>query len=86
MAYDLKIDLKQLVEILSTNSDESVQQSLSKVRNGLRYGYDYDSVLAELDKLSQNPNVTEPQKRMVAQVTDQVKKEVSQATATQPTQ
>lgn len=73
VANDLKVNLNQLVQILSTNSDAAVQESLTKVRTGLRYGYDYETVLAELDKLNQNASVTEAQKKVVAEVMQQVK-------------
>jgi len=78
VAFDLKIDLGRLIQILSTNSDAGVQESVTKIRTGLRYGYDYDAVLAELDKLNQSPAVTDAQKKTVAEITDQVKKAVSE--------
>ena len=40
---------------------------------GVRYG-DYNKALAELDKLANNASLTEPQKKIVSEVTEQVKK------------
>jgi hypothetical protein len=55
-----------------------VQESLAKVAAGVRYGYDYEAVLAELEKVNQNTALTEPQKKVVNEVLDQVKQVVNE--------
>jgi len=78
VANNVHVDLQKLNEVLSTNTDTGVQQCMAKIAAGLRYGYDYEAVMVELDKLNQSPNVTEPQKKVVNEVIEQVKVVINQ--------
>jgi len=78
VAFNAHIDMAKLRDTLATNTNDEVQQSLGKVAAGVRYGYDYEAVLVELDKLSTNASLTEPQRKVVGEVTEQVKQFVSQ--------
>jgi hypothetical protein len=46
---------------------------LTKVSYGVRYGDPVKSLMA-LDKLANDPNVSEPQKKVVNEIIEQVKK------------
>ncbi len=83
VANNAHVDLGKLRDTLSTNTDASVQASLTKVAAGLRYGYDYTTVMEELDKLSTNSSVTPAQKKVVGEVMDQVKQFMSKQAAAQ---
>jgi len=78
VAFNAHVDIAKLQETLSTNTDTEVQASLTRIASGLRYGYDFEAVLVELDKLNQNPNLTEPQKKVVGEVMEQVKQVLNQ--------
>lgn len=78
VANGVHVDLQKLNEVLSTNMDSEVQSSMAKIAAGLRYGYDYDAVMIELDKLNQSPKVTEPEKKVVNEVIEQIKVVINQ--------
>jgi hypothetical protein len=73
------VDLPKLSQAFASSSPE-VLSDVSQVSFGLRYG-DYMKSLAALDKLANNPAVTEPQKKVVNDVIEQVKKVMAQAPA-----
>lgn len=73
------VDLAKLQEAFATASSEA-QTSVSEVRMGVRYG-DYRRAFTALEKLASAPGLTEDQKKLVAQVTDQVKQVASKAPA-----
>ena len=50
-----------------------VGAALEDISYGIRYE-DYNKCLAALDKLANSPGLTEPQKKTVSDVTEQVKK------------
>ncbi len=77
VANGAQVDLAKLRDVLATNTDADVQKNMDKVASGLRYGYDYEAVLEALDKLSNSPSVTPPQKQVVGEVIEQVKQFVS---------
>jgi PBP1b-binding outer membrane lipoprotein LpoB len=60
-----------------------VKESVSMVQRDLRYS-DYPKALISLDELVNNPAVTAPQKKVVNEVIDQVKKVISQASPAAP--
>jgi hypothetical protein len=60
------------------NPSADVFPSIDKISFGLRYG-EYQGVLAELDKLSANPNLTPDQKKALADASEQVKKSMAAA-------
>ena len=53
-----------------------VTTSLDKIRFALRYRQ-YDGVLVELDKLTHIPNLTDPQKKAIDEVIEQVKQAIA---------
>jgi len=73
------VDLPKLQEAFATASSE-LQTSVSEVRMGVRYGV-YARALTALEKLANAPGLTEDQKKVVAQVTEQVKQLASKAPA-----
>jgi len=84
VAFNAHVDLAKLQDALGSNTNPEVQQSMAKIASGLRYGYDYNQVLAELQKLAQNPSLTEPQKKVVNDNIEQVKQILSQNQPQQP--
>ena len=73
------IDLPGLQAAFPKPSRE-IQLSLEATGFGLRYE-DYNKALAELDKLANIPNLTAPQKKVVSEVTEQVKKAAASRSA-----
>jgi hypothetical protein len=74
------VAMPELVQSLNTNTAPEIRQSITKMAYGLRYR-DMPSVLAELDKLASSPALTDAQKKLVAEVTEQVKQAQSKAPA-----
>ena len=73
------VDLPKLVQTFQDAGPEA-KQSVTMVQRNLRYG-DYTKALMALDELSNNPANTEPQKKVVAELIEQVKKVVTQTPA-----
>jgi hypothetical protein len=65
------VDLNALQTAFPDPTPE-VQAILGKLRFNQRYGF-HDKNLPELETLSALPNLTEPQKKAIADVTEQVK-------------
>ena len=76
------IDLPKLSEAFATAPAE-LQSSVSAVASGVRYG-EHAAALAALDKLAKAPNLTEAQKKIVTEVTAQVKEVASKSPAAPP--
>ncbi len=76
------VDLPKLQGAFATASPE-LQTAVSEVAMGLRYG-EYPRAFAALDKLAKDPNLTEPQRKIVSEVTEQVKVLASKATTAPP--
>jgi hypothetical protein len=76
------VDLPKLVQTFAGAAPEA-QQSVSMVQRNLRYG-DYTKALMSLDELANNASITEPQKKVVAEVIEQVKKVINQAAPAAP--
>jgi hypothetical protein len=76
------VDVPKLREAFATASPE-IQVAVSEVTMGVRYG-DYSRAFAALDKLAKAPNLSEPQKKIVAEVIEQVKQLASKAPAAPP--
>ncbi len=70
-----RVDLSQLQEQFPNPSPE-MAASLQKIRFNCRYRT-FDGAQAELDKLAQMPTLTEPQKKAVNDVIEQVKAAVA---------
>lgn len=73
------IDLPKLQEAFAAAGPE-LQTLAGEVSQRMRYG-EYPAALAALDKLANNASLTEPQKKIVAAVTEQVKAVASKAPA-----
>jgi hypothetical protein len=73
------VDVPKLREAFAAASPD-LQTSVSEVAMGLRYD-DYPRVYAALAKLDSAPGLTEPQKKIVATVTEEVKQLASKAPA-----
>jgi len=73
------IDVPKLRAAFSTASPE-VQASVVEASSLIRYG-DYSAALTALAKVTNNPSLTEPQKAIVAQVTDQINQAASKVPA-----
>jgi len=71
----VKVDLPKLQEAFQ-GADQSVQASLSQATFGIRYRQ-YAVAFQELEKLSANPSLTEPQKKIVTDVLSQMKQAVA---------
>jgi hypothetical protein len=77
------VDLAKLQAAYATNSAQDIQEQLMQVSFGMRYG-DYMKSLVALDKLVNSPNSTEPQKKIVNQVIEQVKQVLNNQQNKQP--
>jgi len=78
-----RVDVTQLQEQFPNPTPE-VSASIEKVRFACRYRT-FDTAQAELDKLAQLPNITEPQKKALDEVVEQIKTAIK-AGAAAPTQ
>ena len=65
------VDLPKLQEAFATAGPD-LQAALSEVSMGIRYG-EYVRSFAGLDKLANAPGITEPQKKIVNEVIEQIK-------------
>jgi hypothetical protein len=79
-----RVDLSQL-QLQFPNPTPEVMASLQKIRLACRYRT-FDNVQAELDKLAKLPNLTDPQKKAIADVGDQIKAAMNAAPAEKPPQ
>ena len=61
-----------------SSADEEVRQSLDKAAFAVRYS-NYTVALEELNKLSNNPKLSEAQKKAVTDFIDQLKKAIASA-------
>jgi outer membrane murein-binding lipoprotein Lpp len=67
------------------NADPEVKRVVTEVGFNLRYTK-YEQALMSLDKLANDPKVTEPQKKVVNDVIEQVKKLANAGAAAAPAQ
>jgi hypothetical protein len=67
------------------NADPEVKRVVTEVGFNLRYTK-YEQALMSLDKLANDPKVTEPQKKVVNDVIEQVKKVANAGAAAAPAQ
>ena len=75
----VSVDLPKLQNAF-VGAPPDVLNDVSQVAFGMRYG-DYMKALASLDKLASNTTITEAQKKVVADVIEQVKKVMAQTPA-----
>jgi len=76
------VDSMSLQQAFATAPPE-LQASASKVTMAVRYA-DYNNALAELDKLAAAPGLTDPQKKLVSDVSAQVKAVMAKDSAGAP--
>jgi hypothetical protein len=67
------VDMPKLTQAFMNTTNEQIRNQLFEVDQGFRYR-DYLRAIAGLDKLANNPDVTEEQKKVVAEVLEQMKK------------
>ncbi len=78
-ADGVTIDLPKLQAAFPSPTPE-IRARLTDTAFGIRYE-DYNKSLAELDKLANTPNLTAEQKKIVSEVTEQVKKAAASRSA-----
>jgi len=66
------IDVQKLKTALAANTSEEVQNGLRNFSLNLRYSKYVDAMMA-LDKMSADPSLTEPQKKIITEVMEQLK-------------
>jgi hypothetical protein len=76
--YGVKVDLPKLDKAF-TNANPDVQTSATLVKRFLRYAQ-LPQARAELDKLAANPTLTETQKKVVSDLTEQTKQVIANST------
>jgi hypothetical protein len=75
----VKVDLAKFQQAFASASPE-LQSSVSKVPLSIRYGQ-YAEAVAQLEKIANSPSLTEQQKKVAAEVLEQLKQVVSQSPA-----
>jgi hypothetical protein len=78
----VSVDLPKLHEAFATASAE-LQTGVSEVTMGVRYR-DYPRAIAALGKLASAPGLTEPQKKILGDITEQIKQLASKAPSAPP--
>jgi hypothetical protein len=73
----VKVDLPKLQMEFATAPQE-LQDSVHAATAGIRYGQ-YEKALQALDKLVNSPNLTDPQKKIVNTVIEQMKQVIAKA-------
>jgi hypothetical protein len=76
----VKVELPRLQKTLASSTSQDVQNNVSQVVFGLRYG-DYTKALMALDKLSSDPSLNEQQKKVVADVIEEMKQVINKTPA-----
>jgi acetate kinase len=75
----VKVDLVKLQQTFQPAAPE-MQTAVSRTMMNIRYGQ-YQEALVELDKLATTAGITEPQKKVVTDVIDQIKQVMAKAPA-----
>ena len=76
--YGVKVDWPRLDEV--TNAGPDALASVYMIKRSFRYEL-FPQAMVELDKLSSNPNLNEPQKKIVNDLIDQTKQVITKAPA-----
>lgn len=76
-ASGIKVDLPKLQQAFATAEPE-LAAPVNDAVSGFRYGQ-YEKAMMALDKLVNNPKLTEDQKKLVNEVIEQVKQVVTKA-------
>ena len=82
--HGINVDLPKLDTAFADASPE-VQASLTSVKGFFRYAQ-FPQALMELDKLSNNPGLAEPQKKLVMDLIEQTKQVIANAPPPAPAQ
>jgi len=77
--YGVKVDWLKLDSVF-TNASAEVQNSVALVKRHYRYGL-FPQALAELGRLAKFPNLTEEQKKLVSDLTEQTKQVIAKTPA-----
>ena len=75
----VKVDVRNLETALATAPPE-VKQQVNDFHQDFNYGL-YEKALVTLDKLATNPSLTDPQKKAVNDVIEQMKQVIAKAGA-----
>jgi hypothetical protein len=75
--FGVKVDLPRL-DADFTDASPDVQDSVSLIKQFFRYGQ-FPQAMVELNKLSNTPNLTKPQKKLVNDLLEQTKQVVTKA-------
>ena len=70
------VETPRLQQAFAGNTTPEVQNVLGRVQMGIRYG-DFQTAVAELEKLAANPALSEPQKKAATDVAEQLKQVIS---------
>ena len=73
----VKVDMPALQSAI-VGASPDLQAAVNNASSDLRYGQ-YVKALESLDKVASDPNLTEPQKKLVAQVIEQLKQVIAKA-------
>ena len=74
----VKVDLPKLRDLVNQKPDQ--RDSINTAVSAIRYGK-YDDGLADLEKLAADPSFTDAQKKLIADVIEQVKQVKAKAPA-----
>ena len=77
--HGINVDWVKLDAVFATAGQET-QDNITLVKRFFRYAQ-FPQALIELDKLSNNPNLTEPQKKLVTDLFEQTKKAIENTPA-----
>lgn len=80
--HGVAIDLPKLNEAFASAAPE-LQNLVMAASNGVRYG-EHASALVALDRLAKAPGLTDEQKKIIGEVTEQVKQAASKAHTAPP--
>ena len=74
----VSVDLPKLLNVLESSTNTEVQASVRNVQMNFRYRM-YEKALMEIDKVANSPDLTEEQKKVAAEVLEQVKQVAAKA-------
>ena len=77
--HGVKVDVPKL-DVVFANASQEVLDRVTVVKRFFRYGQ-FPQAVVELDNLSQMPNLTEPQKKLVNDLIEQTKQAIAKASA-----
>lgn len=69
----VSVDMPKLLSMFANSTNDQIRKLIFDADQGFRYG-DYAKALAAVDELSNNPDLTEDQKKVVRDVLEQLKK------------